>query len=100
MQLSITTYQICDKLSPLRIGCTREVALWFIQQDIDVRTGLQLIVDQPPAYFYMVFLRVGLSAEFGDDLAIDGHLTGFDHFLCRSPRSDACLSNKFLKTFH
>lgn len=59
----------------------------------------QPLIYQFSADLYVVGFRISLAAEFGYDLAINGHLTCTDHFLGSSPRGDTGLGDKFLKSF-
>jgi hypothetical protein len=44
----------------------------------------------------MVLGRIGLSAQFGDDLTVHGHQSAGDQFFGMPPRGDAGLRDQFL----
>ena len=65
-------HEIDDQRTFLGVRRAREIALWFIEQDISsFATDVELWIDQLAADLYVVLRRVSFCSELGYDLAVD-----------------------------
>jgi hypothetical protein len=67
-----------------------------VHEEIDMAA---IRFDEAAGGFDFIFGGIGLGAEFGDEFAVDANLAREDELLGVAARSDAGVSDDFLKTF-
>jgi len=66
----------------------------FVEREVNV---ILFGFDEAAGGFDLVFRGIGFGAEFGDDLAVDAHLSGEDELLGVTARGDAGVGDDFLE---
>ncbi len=91
-----STKKIAKSLAAGRIGEGGNDLGRFVHDQVD---GLAGFFDEAACGFDFVDGRIGFGAKFANDLAVDEDLAGQDELLGVTTRSDAGVSDNFLKAF-
>ena len=93
--LGKTAQEIAKGAAALGIGESGNHFGRFVENEINV---IFFSLDEAAGGFDLVLGGIGLGAEFGDDDAVDAHLSGKDELFGVAARGDASVGDYFLQT--